>query len=213
MMITRDASSENDVLYEFALGYKHPDPQRLDEFVRSHPDFADALTTLALELAIERTAESEIAASSELDPQAEVVLAKTMSHFQNRLYAIRSAQSSARPESAARQPRDLFSTRNREQMQALGTTLQVSQLFLRRLRDCEIRLDTMPPGFIREVAEAIQEPEVDVSGYFARSSPQLSRLELYKSSVKPTVGRQLTFEEAVRRSGLTSEQQARLLAL
>ena len=48
MMTPRAASSENDVLYEFALCYTHPDPRMLDEFVRAHPAHADALTTLAL---------------------------------------------------------------------------------------------------------------------------------------------------------------------
>lgn len=213
MMITRDASSENDVLYEFALGYGHPDPQRLDEFVRAHPAFADALTTLAIELAIERTGAGDTMATTELDPGAETMLAKAMSHFQNRLYAIDSAQAAARTSNERSKPRNLFGSRSRQQMQTLAIRLQASPLFVRRLRDCEIRADTMTPGFIREVAEAMEESDAEVSHYLARPSPQLSPHEFYKASVAPTTGRQLTFEEAVRCSGLTPEQQVRLLSL
>jgi hypothetical protein len=213
MMSTRDASSENDVLYEFALGYEHPDPQRLDEFVRAHPTYAEELTTLAIELAIERTGDNEPVVSEELDPKAEALLSKAMSHLQNRLYGIRTAHASAGPETSRTKPRDLFGSRSREQMRELTINLQVSPLFVRRLRDCEIRADTMTPGFVREVAEVMKEPQTDVSHYFAKTTPQLSRHEFYKSEVTPTVGRQITFEEAVRSSGLTAEQQARLLAL
>lgn len=213
MTITRDASSENDVLYEFALGYEHPDPQRLDEFVRAHPTYADALTTLAIELVIDRAADAEPVASEKFDSTDEALLSKAMSHLQNRLYVIRTGQASVHPESGHTKPRDLFGSRSREQMQALTSKLQVSLLFLRRLRDCEIRADTMTPGFIREVAEATEEAQIDVSRYFARPSSQLSPNVFYKSIVTPTAGQQITFEDAVRSSGLTAEQQARLLAL
>lgn len=213
MTITRDASSENDVLYEFALGYEHPDPKRLDEFVRAHPACADALTTLALELAIERTADAATEVSEELGSDDETLLSKAMSHLQNRLYDIGTAQALSGPDAARTRPRDLFAARSREQMQSLTIKLQVSPLFMRRLRDCEIRADTMTPGFIQEVAEVMQEPRGDVSHYLAKPSSQLSANVFYKSTVSPTAGKQITFEEAVRTSGLSAEQQARLLAL
>jgi hypothetical protein len=211
MTPTRDASSENDVLYEFALSYEHPNPQQLDEFVRAHPAHADALTALALELAIEHASEPTSQANAIMEAETEAVLSKTMSHFQNRLYAIRLAQ--APDHTGDAKPRKLFGSRSREQMQALGTTLGVSPLFLRRLRDCEIRADTMTPGFIEAVAEAMTEPPADITHYFSRPTPRLASRELYKADAAPQVGRQLTFDEAVRSSNLTPEQQARLLAL
>jgi hypothetical protein len=211
MTPTRETSSENDVLYEFALGYQHPDPQQLDEFVRAHPAYADALTALALELAIEHTAESPSLVNERAEAQTEAVLSRTMSHFQNRLYAIRLAQG---PEHTGdTKPRELFGSRSRAQMQALQTTLDISPLFLRRLRDCEILVDTMTPGFIASVAEAMAEPVPAMAQYLSRSSARLSAREFYKADAAPHVGQQLTFEEAVRSSNLTPEQQARLLAL
>ncbi len=213
MTTTREPSSEIDVLYEFALGYQHPDPQRLDEFAKAYPAQADALTTLAIELALERASGQPMPSDAPLDHQAEVLLSKAMSHFQNRLYAIRTAQAAEQAERTATLPRDLFASRTREQMQTLGKRLDVSPLFLRRLRDCEIRADTLTPGFVRAVAEALEEPQIEVSHYFARRAPHFAPNVFYKSSVSPTAGRQLTFDEAVRNSGLTPEQQARLLAL
>lgn len=211
MTPTRDTSSENDVLYEFALSYKHPDPEQLDEFVRAHPAHADALTALALELAIEHASEPVSQASVSTEAETEAVLSRTMSHFQNRLYAIRLSQ--APDHTGDSKPRELFGSRNRKQMQVLGIALDVSPLFLRRLRDCEIRADTMTPGFIAAVAEAMAEPPADIKHYFSRSASRLSSREFYKADTAPQVGHQLSFEEAVRSSNLTPEQQARLLAL
>jgi hypothetical protein len=202
------------VLYEFALSYRHPDPQQLDDFVRRYPVYADALTTLAIELVLEdQHGEETEAWSSETDAATAAMLSRAMSRFQNRLHAVRTAQAAdATPGPVERieRPRDPFAC-SPDQMQIAIKRLNVTPLFVMRLRDRGIDAATMTVGFIRYVAEVLEEPDAVVRAHF--EAPAQAQLSLYKSNVTPTIGRKLSFEEAVRTSGLTPEQQARLLAL
>ena len=70
----------------------------------------------------------------------------------------------------------------------------------------------MTPGFIHYVAAGLQEPDSDTAMHFAAKGQIATQIH-FKSVEMPAVRPQLTFEEAVRASGLTPEQQARLLAL
>lgn len=219
MMTTREASSENDVLYEFALAYNHPDAQQLDDFARRFPRHADALTTLAIELALECRAGDGRAMPDhpEQDAETAAILSRAMSRFQNRLYTVRASQSTiisnGRTSAGhAPAPRNPFSSRSREQIRVLAMSLDVSPLFLKRLRDREIRSDTMTPGFIHYVALRLEEPDSVIAVHF-RAKGQIPAHIHFKSVEMPAVRPLLTFEEAVRGSSLTSEQQARLLAL
>lgn len=219
MMIARDASSENDVLYRFAMSYQHPDADQLDEYVRRNPAHADALTALAIELAIEHAngpQEGSDAETYQVDSDTDATLLRAMSHFQNRLFEAQTAQKGGIAEhpsvNSGRTPRDLFAHRSPTQMQTLREKLDISPLFLKRLRDREIRATTIPPAFIRLIATAVEVVETEVTLYFA-GRPQIAANVNFKSDVTPTVGDQVTFEQAVRNSGMTPEQQARLLAL
>jgi hypothetical protein len=220
MKTSRDTSSENDVLYQFALSYRHPNPQLLDDFVRHYPDHADALTTLAIELALEDLLGNEdrvVVEPSQAEPEPETaaMLSRAMSRFQNRLHAVRTAQDAAaapRPTDRPEGLRDPFALRSTEQMQVVIMRLDASPLFVMRLRDRGIDAATMTAGFIRRVAEALEEPETVVCAHFAAPA-QMQLRALYKSDITPSAGQKLSFEEAVRTSGLSLEQQARLLAL
>jgi hypothetical protein len=218
MLTTRDTSSENDVLYQFALNYHHPDPQQLDDFVRRHPGYADALTTLAIELALEHVSANEnvdAVDSNEPDTETTEMLSRAMSRFQNRLYSVCTAQSAT---VAPRSPdsnaiaHDPFALRSPEQMQIIIGKLDASPVFVMRLRDRGIDAGTMTAGFIHYVAEALEEPAAVVHAHFVAPA-QVQTRTFFKSDAPPAAGRKLTFEDAVRNSGLTPEQQAKLLAL
>jgi hypothetical protein len=219
MTTARETSSENDVLYRFAMSYQHPNADQLDEYVRRYPAHADALTSLAIELALERAnAASEGADAETYRPNSETdaMLSRAMSHFQNRLYEMQTSQKGARPvpevQSTAAVSRDLFAQRTPAQMKTLREKLDVSPLFLKRVRDREISPNTIPVGFIRRLATELTELENEVT-HFLAGRTQIAANARFKSDVTPTVGRQITFEEAVRSSGMTHEQQTRLLAL
>ena len=216
MMPTRETSSENDVLYQFALSYEHPDARTLDEFVRRHPEHADALTTLAIELALELLEPDKppTAEPAPLSAESAAMVERAMSRFQNRLFEVRTAaKGSLVPATSARAlaPRDVFAARTPEQLQIVIVKIGASPLFLMRLRDRGIDAGTIPPGFVRQLAQALEELEDSVRTYLA-SPAQIHSQTRFKSDVTPTAGRKISFEYAVRTSALTPEQQARLLA-
>jgi hypothetical protein len=139
-----------------------------------------------------------------------------MSRFQNLLYDVRTNSQTAAPEpdpqrSTLSAP-ELLAHRTPEQMQVLLKTLDVSALFLKRVRDREIRADTIPKRFITCLAEGVQALESEVAQFLA-GRPQVAAHLRFKSDVTPMPGRQITFEQAVLSSALSPEQQARLLSL
>lgn len=219
MMTSRDTSSENDVLYQFAMNYRHPDADQLDDYVRRYPGHAEALMALAVELVLEQASEKAEATSVEADDadaETDAMLSRAMSLFQNRLFEVQGTQNGAVAEQRTQRPaaasRDLFGHRSTADMQILREKLDVSVLFLKRLRDREILAETIPMAFIRLMAQAMEEIEAEVASYFA-APPQIARRVHFKSEVTPAVQAQIPFEQAVRTSAMTSEQQARLLAL
>jgi hypothetical protein len=222
MMTTRETSSENDVLHRFALGYEHPDARLLDEFVRCYPEHADALTTLAIELALEQLEPEEPAVTepAPLAATSAAMVERAMSRFQNRLFEVRrAAEEATAPSASARgraeaasSARDIFAARTPDEIKIIIVKVDASPLFFMRLRDRGIDADTIPPGFIRCLSEAMNEPEEAVRAHLAGPAQVQSRTR-FKSEGTPTAGRKITFQEAVRSSSdLTPEQQARLLA-
>jgi hypothetical protein len=218
MMSTQGASSENDVLYQFAMSYQHPDAEQLDEYVRRYPQHADALTILAVELSLEKQLEASESADEayEADSQAQAMLSRAMSHFQNLLYEIRTSDDAQAPESHPTRVTvaavDLLAHRTPAQMQDLGKNLDVSPLFLKRVRDKEIRLDTIPARFVALLAQALEVALSEVRLYLS-GPPEIAAHLKFKSDVTPAAGHQMTFEQAVRSSALNAEQQERLLSL
>jgi hypothetical protein len=95
---------------------------------------------------------------------------------------------------------------------SLGQRLDASTLFVMKLRDRRIRPETMTDGFRRRVAEELDVPVELLAAHFV-ARPTLPHGASYKSDEAPQVGEQQTFEEAVKSSGLTAEEQAYLLAL
>jgi hypothetical protein len=80
------------------------------------------------------------------------------------------------------------------------------------LRDREIEPATIPPRFTRLVSDELNVPMELVAAHFIAKS-QVYGGQYYKSEEKPHASSRVTFEEAVRKSGLTEEQQTYLLGL
>jgi 1,4-alpha-glucan branching enzyme len=70
----------------------------------------------------------------------------------------------------------------------------------------------MSAGFKRRVADELNAPLDLVTAHFSAEA-QIDRRQFYKAEEKPEVSRKTSFEEAVRNSGLTEEQQRFLLTL
>jgi hypothetical protein len=83
-----------------------------------------------------------------------------------------------------------------------------------KLRDGRIEPESIyaRPGFCKVAADGLDIP-VEALMAHVRSGPTVSAQQLHKSDSKPVADKRETFEEAVRSSGLTPQQQQRLLEM
>jgi len=71
----------------------------------------------------------------------------------------------------------------------------------------------MTPGFLAALAAAMRVPSEVITAYLRVQRPAVAGGQFYKADEKPQAGAQITFEDAVKGSGLTPEQQQFLLGL
>jgi hypothetical protein len=199
-----------EILYEFSIAREIPDAELLDEFTRRYPEYADALTEFAIEIVQEsvnaaRTAEP-VADTTTVSP----AVSRALSKFQNALYTRQSAGvASAEHRVAVQNP---FAALDRPAFRALARDLNVNSAFLCKLRDQQINPKTMSEDFRRFVAKKMKIGLDVLTAFFAEGSPRLAS-QYFKANVKPAVGSQQSFEDAVRNSDLSEEQQEFLLGL
>jgi hypothetical protein len=206
----RSPTPLRNVLYEFALAKPVPDAALVDEFVRHYPEYASDLTEYAIELALDA-----IAARNESVDQPSAVTApsvsRAMSRFQNRLHAVRK-ETDAEAAKAAPAVENPFAKLTRDAIRALAQGLQANTVFVMKLRDRHISLETMTEGFLRRIADELGVRLENIVAHFAAPAYLQSSAQ-FKAETKPEAGEKQTFEEAVRSCGLTPEQQHSLLHL
>ncbi len=95
---------------------------------------------------------------------------------------------------------------------SLARSLDVSNLFLMRVRARAIHAATIPARFVERLASELG-ATVQAVGAYLQGPPGTVSGQAFRSSVKPGVDEQITFDQAVETSQLTQEQQAILKAL
>jgi hypothetical protein len=208
---TRSSAPLRNAFYELALAKQMPDAELLDEFVQRYPEYATELTEFAIELAVDAAV---IAAETETEPASigdSMAVSKAMSRFHNRLYAVR-REGSLQGKQPAVPVENPFLSLNKAELRSLGQRLRANTVFLMKLRDRQIDAKTMTDGFQKRVAEELQVP-VSVMATHCMGPMEIQAGIHFKANEKPTVGPKQTFEEAVRSSGLTPEQEKYLLSL
>jgi hypothetical protein len=210
-MMTNRSKDLSEVLYALALAMPVPDAKTLDDFVRKYPQHADALTEFAVDLALEPDAEGDeeddvAAASDEVSP----AVSRAISHFQQVSYELEKSSGPGAAEAVA----NPFASLSRDRFREYAETLGANSVFVMKLRDRQLEPDTVIPrsGFCRLAAEGMG-ISVDVVIAHLRAQPAMPAHQRFKADEKPSMPKRETFEEAVRNSGLTPEQQRRLLEL
>jgi hypothetical protein len=211
-MMTESNKPLSDVLYAFALAMPVPDARTLDEFVRRYPEHADALTEFAVELALEpdRAEEEEEETAPSTDAVSPAV-SRAISHFHNVAFELEQTAGGGTAAAAVTNP---LSGLSRDEFRDFASRLGVNSTFAIKLRDRLIEPDSIfaRPGFYNAAADAARVP-LDVMMAHLRAPSAISARAYYKAGGKPGVTAKESFEDAVRRSGLTEEQQRRLLSL
>ena len=208
---SRSSESLRDVLYEFSLAKEVPDPELLDDFVRRYPEHALALTDFAVELVVDSLrpeALEEATDTSRVSP----AVSRAMSKFQNALHGLQARKATPVVQRSA-SVENPFARYDPKGFRQLAQDLHANSLFTCKLRDRGIKPTTMTDGFQRFVAEKMEIPHEIVLAYFAASAPTIPLGQHHKADQKPEAGGQQSFEDAVRTSALTEEQQRFLLSL
>jgi len=203
-----------DVLYLFSLEKEAPNATVLDEFVRKYPEYAGEITDFAVEMVMNVAFNHRDIAGESDASRISPTVSRAMSRFENRLFEVRRNQSLASRDASPRSTnvQNPFEVLDRTAFRALVNGLHANNLFVSRLRDREIDVNTMTEGFKRRVADELSAPLDVVAAHFSAEA-RIERRQFYKAEEKPQVSRKTSFEEAVRNSGLTEEQQSYLLAL
>lgn len=208
-MMANSTKDESDVLYALALAMPVPDAKTLDEFVRKYPQHAEALTEFAVQLALDPGPCGDEEGDESADGAVSPAVSRAISHFQNVSFELEKKGGAAAP--VASNP---FTSLSTEAFRGYAATLGANSIFVMKLRDGRIEPESIcaRPGFCRVAADGLNIP-VEALMAHVRSGPSLDTRQLHKSDGKPVALKRETFEEAVRKSGLTPEQQRHLLEL
>ena len=218
MSQNRNAATLSDALYELSLAQRVPDAPLLDEFVRRYPEYADDLTDFAIMLAVDSLregSESEVPRTDLAEDELSPTVSRAMSRFYNRLHAVHRSENISGPRgvSANEISPNPFATLDRTAFRVLAKNLNVSNVFVIKLRDRQIVPETIPKRFTDRLAQELKVPPDILTGHLhALVQPQIQG-QYYKASNKPQLDAKQTFNDAVKTSGLTDEQQRFLLAL
>jgi hypothetical protein len=205
-----------DAMYAMSLAKRVPDAELLDDFVRRYPQHAEALTDFAIELAIDALQYGE-EVDEDLPPETEPVspaVARVMSRFQNRLFELRHAQAPV-PQvraSTAVPAANPFAALDRNGFRALASRVHANTALLSKFRDRQIDFATIPQEYVRCVANEMAASLEDLSTHLCAATEVSTDRQFFKAEGKPKAVDRQTFEEAVRNSGLSEDQQRRLLS-
>lgn len=188
------AADEESVLMAFSMEPSHG-RETLERYIREYPQHATALIDCSIDLLYEPPVE-DVSATVVSDSAVD----KAWQRFE------RAVQ---QPDAEVENP---FAKLNTSGFKSLARSLDVSNLFLMRLRDRAISAATIPAQFVEKLASELG-ATVQAVGAYLQVPPGMVSGHAFRSSVKPSVGEQITFDQAVATSQLTPEQQATLKAL
>lgn len=186
---------EEEVLLAFSIEPTH-DRERLEQYLSRYPEHAHALVDCSIELMIGASG-----CDNEAEVSSEDVIEQAWRKFQTMVHQAQSV--------TAENP---FAKLNPTAFKALAKRLDISNLLLIRLRERAIDAATIPGRFVQRLATELGATADAVLAYL-RNPPGMVSSQSFRSSVKPAVTAQISFEQAIETSQLTPVQQEALKAL
>lgn len=187
---------EEEVLLAFSVEPQH-DRATLEHYLNLYPEHALALVDCSIELMMDASRPGE-----EVQISSDQVVDQAWQQFQ-------AAMGSAQGTAAVANP---FAQLQPTAFKSIARKLDISNLFLIRVRERAIDASTIPRRFIQKLAAELGATAEAVSDYL-RSAPTMASSQSFRSHVKPEVGAQIPFEKAVETSQLTPTQKEALQAL
>lgn len=193
----------NDVLYQFSLEQDAPSAELLEKFTQQYPEYAEALTDFAIKWAADTIAMPD-PISDESESTSDVSVSIAMSRFLNKTHELKSLNAT-KISSQASIVRNPFSALKKDEFRNLAQRLNVTRLFLSKIRDRIIEVSTVRLGFFDLLAKEIGvSPEI-IRAHFtvdAELHPDMK----FKATSKPSAESKQSYEEAIDSSGLSSDQ-------
>lgn len=213
-MTTTTSKQIHEAIYELSLAKPVPDAALLDRFTRTYPQFASELTEFAIELAIDALRfDGDEPDIPEHPETVSPTVSRVMSRIQNELFHVREGGAGSANSQAARSPSENpFTTLDRGRFRSIAADAGVNTVFLSKLRDRQIDPETIPQSFCEELSQHMAVPEELLTAHF-RAPAVIATAQFFKAEGKPATGQQQSFVDAVRQSGLSEDQQERLMSL
>ena len=187
---------EEAVLHAFCVEPTH-DCVILERYLNQYPEHALALVDCSIELMMD---------ASRVDEEVWVSSDQSIDQAWQQFQA---AMGSAKNSTAAANP---FAQLSPTAFKSMAKRLDVSNLFLIRVRERAIEAATIPRRFTQLLAAELGATADAVWAYLC-SPPTIASNQSFRSNVKPEVAAQIPFEEAVETSQLTLSQKEALQAL
>jgi hypothetical protein len=208
----------SDVLYWLSLEDTKPTAAIIDEYRVRFPGYAEEITEFALDLALDalvpETPTPDVKGIA--GPPSSLVM-QAISDFQNARYQVaHSKQDNVPFESSAEDAISIvnpFTSLDSDQFRALTLRIDANTVFVAKLRDRRIMPNTIPMGLTQIVAKELNVSTDVLIAHLSAKPAQAFSGVYYKAIDKPLIQIQETFDNAVRTSGLSAEQQERLLRL
>jgi hypothetical protein len=188
--------SEEDVLLTFSAEESH-DRVTLEAYLVRYPEHAEALVELATELMLVPHRNDQPCADD--DPAVN----KAWDRFRAALPLETKSLAVAH---------GFFENLTQQQFRDLAKALNVNSLFLSRIRDRTIEFATIPAKFLDLLAKFIGTSVSIIAGELGHMAT-IPAMQKFKSHEKPAAFVKMSFAEAVKSSGLTEQQRAKLEAL
>lgn len=194
-MASKPELDEEEVLFSFSAEPNH-DRKTLERYLLAYPAYAEALVDYSIELMRDTTSVSE------------EIIAPLESSIDHAWQQFQAAVVQPLEASVA----NAFTALDTPGFRTLATRLNINNLLLIRLRDRAISAATIPSRFVQLLAAELG-VAVEACTAYLNCPPAMVSEQSFRSSVKPAVTEQISFEKALATSQLTQLQQDTLKAL
>ena len=187
---------EEEVLLAFSVEPRH-DRATLEHYLNQYPEHALALVDCSIEMMMDASHSDD-----EVQVSSDQVADQAWRQFQAAMGSVQGTAAIANP----------FAQLQPTAFKSIAKRLDVSNLFLIRVRERAIDAATFPRRFVQQLAAELG-ATVDAVSAYLRSPPTMASSLSFRSNVKPEVTAQIPFNQAVETSQLTPAQKEALQAL